>query len=1035
MGSNGVLYWNIRGLLPLRNKTKILYLRDLTILKNPLCIVLTETHLNPNILNAEINIPDYTLYRCDRVGRTHGGTCIYTRNDLATQELLSYSNSVCETLVLKVKTLETILVSIYRPPDTSLESFTEAISLTKTAIEDTIEKDPKTKTILQFGDYNFPCISWPSKKIYQKEQDGRQNKATEKEQAEHFIEFMEEHFLENLSLSPTRGLNILDLILSNNPHMIGPISVTISKAMSDHSLLEFQLNHPYTQPQGEGQRETPYTNNFHKYRLDKGDAEDWMRYESLLNDVNFEALVEGMNVEQRLFKFYEILEKTVDAIFKKRKQYIETVEDEKHEESKRTSKNKIPKDIRLLMRQKKEISDRIKISKDWRKTFELTKQLEDKEILLKEHYKERMMKVESDAIKRIKSDPGYFYKYAKKSSKGISQVGTLVGADGALFSDAFEKSECLREQYESVYTTPNPKFIIDDPKKFYDIPDYHLDRCDQCERQEVHLCPLDRSSGDQEKPGCAEDCSMTQRAAVHSVECPAVHSAQCTVSGDGKLMTDEEERYRRRNPPTPAISQMYFNHKDIMDMISKIPNGASPGPDGILPCLFKRAPLQVALMLENIFKLSFQTGEIPDMLKLGLITPVHKCGSTSDPANFRPISLTSHVSKTAERLVREDLVRHLEKTDKMDKCQHGSRRGRSTLSQLLEHHNEIIQMLENGENVDSIYLDFSKAFDKCDIGILMHKLKALGISGRLLRWIHNFLSNRKQKVVVDGKCSNVTNVTSGVPQGTVLGPILFLIYIHDIGEDMTAVKKVYVDDTKVKKGVKNEDDVESLQNDLTKIYQWAKENNIKFNGNKFQVVRYGNNEILKNETMYFTEDTNEIIERFETLKDLGVIISEDATFDAHIETVTKKVRQKIGWVLRTFYTRRQDFMKTVFKTLVLPHVDYCSQLWMPTNAQGISSIEKLQKDYLNRIPGINHMNYWEQLKAMKMLSLQRRLERYRIIYTWKILEGQAPNCGISVKTEGGRIGRTCSIPKSSTQARGAVQSIQEETFQVHGPQL
>ena len=128
-------------------------------------------------------------------------------------------------------------------------------------------------------------------------------------------------------------------------------------------------------------------------------------------------------------------------------------------------------------------------------------------------------------------------------------------------------------------------------------------------------------------------------------------------------------------------------------------------------------------------------------------------------------------------------------------------------------------------------------------------------------------------------------------------------------------------------------------------------------------------------------------------------------------------------------------MKTVFKTLVLPHVDYCSQLWMPTNAQGISSIEKLQKDYLNRIPGINHMNYWEQLKAMKMLSLQRRLERYRIIYTWKILEGQAPNCGISVKTEGGRIGRTCSIPKRNTQARAAVQSIREQTFQVNGPQL
>ena len=163
--------------------------------------------------------------------------------------------------------------------------------------------------------------------------------------------------------------------------------------------------------------------------------------------------------------------------------------------------------------------------------------------------------------------------------------------------------------------------------------------------------------------------------------------------------------------------------------------------------------------------------------------------------------------------------------------------GRSTLSQLLEHHDEIIRMLENGGNVDSIYLDFSKAFAKCDIGILMHKLKNLGVKGNLLRWIHSWLSNRKQQVVVDGRSSKVTDITSGVPQGTVLGPLLFLIYIQDIGNNITAIEKVYVDDTKVKKGVKTEEDIENLQSGLDKIYQWAKDNNMAFNGQKFQVMR------------------------------------------------------------------------------------------------------------------------------------------------------------------------------------------------------
>ena len=180
-------------------------------------------------------------------------------------------------------------------------------------------------------------------------------------------------------------------------------------------------------------------------------------------------------------------------------------------------------------------------------------------------------------------------------------------------------------------------------------------------------------------------------------------------------------------------------------------------------------------------------------------------------------------------------------------------------------------MLENGENVDSIYLDFSKAFDKCDLGIMMHKLKALGIKGKLGIWLHNFLTLRKQQVVISGKTSNVTHVTSGIAQGTVLGPILFLIYISDIGNDISAKKQIYVDDTKVKKGIKNEDDVEALQEDLNKLYDWAKTNNMVYNNTKFQVIRYGNNKDLKEDTNYFTEDTGEIIERFETLQDLGVI--------------------------------------------------------------------------------------------------------------------------------------------------------------------
>ena len=249
------------------------------------------------------------------------------------------------------------------------------------------------------------------------------------------------------------------------------------------------------------------------------------------------------------------------------------------------------------------------------------------------------------------------------------------------------------------------------------------------------------------------------------------------------------------------------------------------------------------------------------------------------------------------------------------------------------------------------------------------------------------------------------------------------------------MKQVYVDDTKIKKAVKTEEDVEGLQNDLEQLYEWAKQNNMVFNGTKFQVIRYGHDEDLKNNTEYFTEGTNNIIERSETLRDLGVILSDDATFKDHIEHVVKKVRQKTGWVLRTFYSRRMSIMKTLFKSLIVPHVDYCSQLWMPIKSTQIQIIEKLQKDFFKKIPEMRDLDYWEQLKHMKMLSLQRRLERYRIIYIWKILEGLVPNCGVQVSQELGRSGRKCLIPSLNTKSKQSVQTLKEQTFQVNGPQL
>jgi ribonuclease P/MRP protein subunit RPP40 len=188
--------------------------------------------------------------------------------------------------------------------------------------------------------------------------------------------------------------------------------------------------------------------------------------------------------------------------------------------------------------------------------------------------------------------------------------------------------------------------------------------------------------------------------------------------------------------------------------------------------------------------------------------------------------------------MRNKLVDYLTVNKLLNENQHGFRKGRSCLSQLLLYYDYILQKLEAGENVDIIYLDFAKAFDKVDHGILLHKLKLLGIHGQIGSWISSFLMDRSQYVAVNGNLSTASKVVSGVPQGTVLGPLLFIILMGDIDKLVTSsFVSSFADDTRAGKGVKNVSDCEILQADLNSIYDWAQTNNMEFNDSKFELIR------------------------------------------------------------------------------------------------------------------------------------------------------------------------------------------------------
>ena len=397
------------------------------------------------------------------------------------------------------------------------------------------------------------------------------------------------------------------------------------------------------------------------------------------------------------------------------------------------------------------------------------------------------------------------------------------------------------------------------------------------------------------------------------------------------------------------------------------------------------------------------------------------------------MALTSHIIKVFEKVVRQHIVNYIEERNLLNPNQHGFRSGRSCLSQLVQHYDKIIKLMEEGKNVDVVYLDYAKAFDKLDFGITLQKLHQLGISGRVHAWIKAFLSERHQVVHVRGSKSAMEPVVSGVPQGSVIGPLLFLVLLGDIDEKVkTAAVSSFADDTRVMGQVRNIDDTRDLQLDLDAIYDWSTANNTQLNAEKFECVRYGYNKEIKESTSYKASDGADIQAK-DTVKDLGILVCSDGTFGEQIGNVVLSANLKCAWILRTFRTREKKLMLTLWKSLILPVLDYCCQLWSPTAVGQINALEKVQMSFLKKITGVTG-TYWQQLAAVNIYSLQRRRERYIVIYIWKVVEGLVPNFGISVLNNS-RHGRYCVVPHIKTTAPVRIQNLRFASLSVNGPRL
>ena len=385
---------------------------------------------------------------------------------------------------------------------------------------------------------------------------------------------------------------------------------------------------------------------------------------------------------------------------------------------------------------------------------------------------------------------------------------------------------------------------------------------------------------------------------------------------------------------------------------------------------------------------SLDTGEIPEDLLKQTIIPIYKKENKSLPANYRPISLTSHIIKILERIIRNKIIQHLESNNLLSEQQHGFRKHRSTLTQLLDHFDSILQILEKNQNADILYIDLSKAFDKVNHQTLLYKLEKMKISGKTNNWIRIFLTNRTQQVVVNGHKSKPAKVLSGVPQGTVLGPALFILYMNNITEYIKeTLIKMFADDSKLISSITNLEDRQKLLNDLKALLKWTEDNSMKFNEDKFQLLQVGLNSSLK--TPYSFNDIN--IVKSENVRDLGIQLSEDLSFKYHISEMVDNATNFASWLLRTFRTREKSVMLLLLKTYIIPRLEYCSAVWNPYKIKEIEQIESVQRSFTARIANMETLDYYQRLEHLNLFSLQRRRERFIIIHTWKIYNNLAPN--------------------------------------------
>ena len=674
--SFNVLYQNVRSLKANhRNPTtncvvnKLSYLHVIVYGNSVDVIALVETWLTVNVRDDEILPVGYKLFRRDRrTGKRGGGVLLAVKDTVKTEPSGFVSDSLeLVSLVIISSSCKVLVAVCYRPPDSTNVFLNELTRFLK------FVQESHFKDVVLIGDFNYPNGS------------GFSSSASETS----FIDSITEFSYLQMINSPTRGNNLIDLVLTTNEHLTDNFEVTDDDSISlpsDHKAIFFDLK-LHQQPKQSSERVV--------YNYAKGD------FVGLFNSLRNTPLVdivlnESNNVNLAWAKWKDAFLVAVDHFIPKTK-------------LKRSfTPPYITKDLLHAIKMKESLRRKAKAKNSpelWKK-FRKTRQH------VKCWINSKKREYLPGLSEHVYNNPKSFWRFFKcKSSK--SSIPDVMKLEGQKLFSAKEKADGFNHFFTSVFTSD----------------------------------------------------------------------------------TSSSPLFTPSSSASNSLDSLNVSESDVQSLLSNLSPSKATGPDGIPAYLLKRCSEVIAPSLTALFELSLQQGVFPSEWKAANVMPIPKKGDTHEVTNYRPVSLLSQVSKVLERLIFSQVSSFVENS--LYDLQHGFRCKRSCVTQLLSVLHDLGRTLDSGKETDLIYLDFAKAFDSVSHSKLLFKLKSFGISGPLLNWFADYLRDRKQCVIVEGASSSFLNVTSGVPQGSVIGPLLFILYVNDLPEvTNNSTVALFADDSK-----------------------------------------------------------------------------------------------------------------------------------------------------------------------------------------------------------------------------------------------